>query len=203
MKKTAKKFSASILRVNNSTRKQGVSLSRLFKLLDKRSNYVLTFVAFFLVVIPLPTPPGFSTILALPSIFITLQICFRHNKRVYVPKCISQCRISKNIIKKIDKSSRRYLMFMEKLTKKRLFFLISPKLQQIYNIILLILAFASATPIPFLCAIPAFAGLLMSAGLIVRDGLLIILSLTLGGVGVSLIYLTIKTLSIFKEYLPL
>ncbi len=197
-----KHFSASISQVNNSTRKQGVSLSRLFKLLDKRSNYVLTFVAFFLVIIPLPMPPGFSTILAIPAIFITLQICFSR-KRVLIPKCISGCRISKKIIKKIDVSSRKYLTFVEKLTKKRLLFVVSPKIQHVYNVILLLFALSSAVPIPFLCMIPAIAGVLMSAGMIVKDGILIILSLITGFTGVFLIYLTIKTLVVFKDYLPL
>ncbi len=200
--RAVKKFSTSISQVNNSTRKKGVSLSRLFKLLDKRSNYILTFVAFFLIIIPLPVLPGFSIILAIPSIFITLQICF-FNERVFIPKCISSCRISKNIIRKIDNSSRRYLTFMEKLTKKRLLFFVSPKLQQVYNIILFLFAISSAVPIPFLCMIPAFGGVLMSAGLIVKDGILTVLSLIIGFTGMTLIYLTIKTLVLVKNYLPL
>lgn len=200
--RSIRRFSTSILQVNNSTRKQGISISRLLKLLDKRSNYILTFVSFFLVTIPLPTPPGFSIFLALPSIFITLQICFC-KKGMFLPKWIAKLRINKKIIKKVDSSSRKYLMFMEKLTKKRLSFFVSPKLQKIYNIILLIFAFTSAVPIPFLCMIPAFAGVLMSAGLIVKDGMLVVLSMIVGCIGMSSIYLTIKTLSIVKDYLLL
>lgn len=197
-----KHFSTSILQANSSTRKQGVSISRLFKLLDKRSNYILTFVAFFLIVIPLPTPPGFSIVLAIPSIFITLQICCS-NGRVYLPNRIKSIKISKKMIKKIDKASRKYLDFIEKLTKKRLLFMTSASLMKLYNVILLILAFASAIPIPFICMVPATAGILLSAGLIVKDGLLTLLALVIGFTGGSLIYLTIKTLSIVKDYLPL
>jgi hypothetical protein len=51
--------------------------------------------------------------------------------------------------------------------------------------------------------VPATAGILLSAGLIVKDGLLTLLALVIGFTGGSLIYLTIKTLSIVKDYLPL
>ena len=195
------KFSTSISQINNSTRKQGISVSRLFKLLDRRSNYILTFVAFFLVVIPLPTPPGFSTILALPAIFISIQICCFN--KVYLPKWLAQIRINKNFIKKIDHASKRYLIIIENLTKQRFSITTSSKLQKIYNVVLLILALASAVPVPFLCMVPASAGVLMSAGLIVKDGLLTVLSLLIGGIGISLIYLTIKTLVLIRDYLPL
>ena len=197
-----KHFATSISQVNYSTRKHGLSVSRLFKLLDKRSNYILTFTSFLILIVPLPTPPGFSIILALPAIFITIQICFR-NGNVFLPKYIKELRINKTIIRKIDNASRQYLKFIEKLTRKRLLFLTSRKLLFFYNIILLCLALASAIPVPFVCMIPALAGVLLSAGLIVSDGLLILISFIIGSTGASVIYLTIKTLLVLKEYLPL
>ena len=86
-----KKFSTSISQVNRSTRKNGVSIGRIFKLIDKRSNYVFSFVAFSLVIIPLPTPPGFSLILALPAIFLTFQICLKGE--IYTPKFLSDLKL--------------------------------------------------------------------------------------------------------------
>ena len=198
----ARRFATSVLQVNNSTRKHGISVSRLFKLLDRRSNYILTLTAFLLVVVPLPTPPGFSTILALPSIFITAQICCL-NDRVYIPRWLSKIKINKIFIKKIDRASRWYLQYAEKLTKRRFVFFVSPTLHKVYNIVLLFFAFASAIPVPFLCMIPALAGVLMSAGLIVKDGILILAAMLVGCFGSGLIYLTIKTLILLKEYIPL
>jgi len=194
-----KTFSTSISQVNQSTRKNGVSIGRIFKLIDKRSNYVLSFVSFSLVSIPLPTPPGFSVILALPAIFITFQICVKGE--VYTPKLLSNLKISKKFVRYIDTASKKYLIFIEKLTRKRLKFLTSQHLTPFYNVILFILALSSAVPIPFICMLPAIGGLLMSAGLIVKDGLFILLSCVVSTVGCSLIYLTIKTLFIAKNYL--
>ena len=195
-------FASSITYVNNSTRKHGLSVSRLFKLLDRRSNYVLTLVAFVLLIIPLPTPPGFSTVLALPAIFITAQLCVRNDK-VFLPKCISEMRINKHIVRKLDLASKKYLSIVEKITRKRFRCLVDAKLKLFYNIILFALACSAAVPIPFVCMIPAFAGVLLSSGLIVSDGLLVVISFIVGCTGMSVIYLTIKTLFLFKQYLPL
>ena len=195
-------FSSSISQVNNSTRRHGVSIGRLFKLLDRRSNYIISFVAFFLIVLPLPTPPGFSIILALPAIFITMQMCYKH-ERIWLPKILTNIKISKNIVKTIDEVSRKYLEFIEKCTRKRFMFIVSPKLQRLYDILLLIFAICAAVPIPFICMVPAIAGLLLSAGLIVKDGILAIISLFVGLFGISLIYLSIKTFMFVKDYLPI
>ena len=195
-----KKFSTSISQVNQSTRKNGVSIGRIFKLIDKRSNYVFSFVAFSLVIIPLPTPPGFSLILALPAIFLTFQICLKGE--IYTPKFLSDLKISKKFVRYIDKASRKYLVFIEHLTRKRLKFLASSKITPIYHIIPFVLAISSALPIPFICMLPALGGLLLSAGLIVKDGVFILLSFIVATLGWSLIYLTIKTLFIAKNYLP-
>ena len=194
-------FSSSISQVNNSVRKKGVSVGRLFKLLDRRSNYIITFVSFWLILLPLPLPPGFTTILALPSIFITMQMCYKHD-RIWIPKFISQIHIKKSIIKTIDSISRKYLCFIEKLTRKRMVILVSPKLQKIYDIILLIFALSSAVPVPFLCMIPAVGGILLSAGLIVKDGLITTISLFIGSIGMFIIWEAIKTFIAITDYIP-
>lgn len=176
-------------------------MSRLFKLLDKRSNYILTFVAFFILILPIPTP-GLSIILALPAIFITAQTCIT-NQRIWIPQYISQIKISKKIITNIDNISKKYLNFIEKLTRKRLLFLTSQKLNKFYNIYLLILALSSAVPVPVVCQVPAIAGVLLSAGLIVKDGLLVLVSFIIGTTGISLLYATIKAFLFVKDYLVL
>lgn len=194
-------FSSSISQVNNSVRKKGVSVGRLFKLLDRRSNYIITFVSFLLVLLPLPLPPGFTTILALPSVFITMQMCYQHD-RIWIPKFISQIHIKKSIIKTIDHISRKYLCFMENLTRKRILIMVSPRLQRFYDIVLLLFAISSAIPIPFLCMIPAIGGILLSAGLIVKDGMMTTISLFIGGIGIFAIWTAIKTFIAITNYIP-
>ena len=193
-------FSASFSHINNSTRKRGISINRLFRLLGKRSNYVFVFVSFLIIIVPIPIPPGLSTIIAIPALFITSQIVIGKDK-VWIPKWLSEVRISKNVIRTIDKISRKYLNKIDSITQERLTIVVSPNLHKIYDILLLVFALFSAMPVPFLCMIPAFAGALLSIALIVKDGLLTIVGLVTGAVGIVFILLTIKTFVAIKDYL--
>ena len=195
-------FSSIFARINNSTRKRGISLSRLFYLIGRDSYYIATFATFCLVILPLPIPPGCSIILAIPAIFITSQmVCGK--KQICIPKFIANFKINKNIVRKIDSVSKAYLTKMESITKRRFIFFVSPKLDKIYNLLLFVLAISSAIPIPFLCMVPATAGVLLSIGLMVKDGLLVVISFIVSLFGISGIWFSIKALLTIKSVLPL
>ena len=196
--KMVSKIATTFTNINSKTKKNGLSVSKLFNLLGKRSNYVLSFVAFSLVALPLPTPPGFSTMLAVPIIFITIQMVIGRDK-IILPKFLSKIMIKKSIIRVIDNVCKKYLSKIEKLTHKRLLLLINSKFYVLYNILLLIFALYSAIPIPFLCMIPAIAGMLLSAGLIVKDGFLIMISTIIGFIGIFAIFISLRTLFLVKD----
>ena len=193
-------FATSITRINNSTRDKGISISRLFGIIDRRSNYIISLLSFLLVLMPIPTPPGFSIIFAIPSIFITMQLCCGV-KEIYIPKKILNITISKNVIRKIDSSTKKYLYFINRITKQRLSFIMSENTRQIYNIILFVFALMSAVPIPFICMLPALAGALLSISLIIKDGFLTIISFIIGIISSILIWTTIKVVVNIKDYL--
>ncbi len=193
-------FLASFSYINNCTRKRGITVNRLFGLLGKRSNYISSFISFAIIILPIPMPPGLSTILAIPALFITSQILVGR-ERVWIPRWLSEVRISKKIIRTIDDVSRKYLDKIEAITQRRLVILVTPKLYKVYDVLLLVSALCSAIPIPFICMIPALAGMLLSVALIVKDGLFVIISLITGITGIIFMSLTIKTFLAVKDYL--
>ena len=195
------RFSNTISQVNGCTRKHGITVRRLFRLIGNRSTYILLFLSFFIVSLPFPMPPGFTMILAIPSILFAAQNLYGV-ETLYVPKFINEIRVSKNVIRKIDKISRKYVFTIEKITCQRLSFLCGPKVRKIHDIVLLIFAIASAVPIPMLCIIPALGGVLLSIGLVVSDGLLIIISWLIGTVGISIIWTAIIAFIKVKEVVP-
>ena len=141
-------------------------------------------------------------ILAIPSILFAAQNLYGA-ETLYVPKFINEIRVSKNVIRKIDKISRKYFFTIEKITCQRFSFLCGSKTKKIHNIVLLIFAIASAVPIPMLCIIPALGGVLLSIGLVVSDGLLIIISWFVGAVGISLIWTAIIAFIKVKDIVAL
>ena len=184
------RFSNTISQVNGCTRKHGITVRRLFRLIGNRSNYILLFLSFFIVSLPIPIPPGFTMILAIPSILFATQNLYGA-ETIHVPKFINEIRVRKNVIRKIDKISRKYVFTIEKITCQRLSFLCGSRAKKVHNIVLLIFAIASAVPIPMLCIIPALGGALLSIALVVSDGLLVIISWLVGAVGISIIWTAI------------
>lgn len=195
------KLTEQITQINNSTKSNGISVARLVKLIGKRSHYVMSFLSFLLVLLPIPMPPGFVLILAFPSLLITAQILYGVDK-IFLPKFILEIKISKAIIRKIDALSKKYLQKVEKMTKKRIQVLSNPKLRKIQDVILFICALGCAMPIPFVCMVPAFAGACLSASLIIGDGLLTIIGWLCCCVGWGLIWSTIKAFILLKNHIP-
>ncbi len=188
------------MQIDGSTKKHGITINKLFHLIGNRSNYILTFFACLLISLPLPLPPGFSTLLALPSVFISIQNLLFN--RVFVPNFIGHLRISKNFIRTFNKISQKYLIFIEKITRRRLDFITSKYTKKLHDIALFLFTLCSMIPIPFICIIPAVAGMLLSAGLVVKDGLLIVISWIIGCIGIILISGTIETLFKLKDIIP-
>ena len=197
------KFSHTFLQINGYTKKKGIKVSKLFHLIGKRSNYILSFFSYMVIAIPLPIPPGFSTVLALIPIFITIQNLYNREKVIWVPKIISNLRISKNFIRKFNSISQKYFVLIDKFTKQRLHFITSKYMYKINDIALLIFAVMSAIPIPFEYMVPAIAGMLLSAGLVMKDGLLVIISWIVGIIGISIIAGTIEAVLKIKTIIPI
>lgn len=200
-KKVSHKITETITQINNSVKKQGISVARLFRLIGRRSYYVLSFLSFLIVLLPIPMPPGFVLVLAIPSVFITAQILYGVDA-IYLPKFISNLHISQAVIRKIDTLSKKWLFSVEKITRQRLQFLSSPKVIKVHHIALFMFALGCIIPIPFVCMVPALGGLLLSAGLLIGDGVLILLGWFSGLTGWTLIWSTIKVFISLKNHIP-
>ena len=201
-KKNKYKFSQAVYQIDGITRHRGISINKLFALIGGRSNYILSFFAFLIVSLPIPLPIGFSTILALPSVFITTQIIVT-NKRIWLPKFIAKLCISKKFIRSFNELSMKYLLLIEKFTKQRLNFITSKYVGKLNDIWLFVFAIFAMIPIPLICIIPAIAGALLSAGLVLKDGLLVIISWIIGLVGIVIISGSVELALRFKDYVPL
>ena len=195
-------MSLTITQVNSSTRKRGITISRLIKLIGNECNYIFIFLTCMVIALPLPFPPGFSVVLAIPSIILSFQNLF-FRKKIFLPRYILKLRISKHFIRNIDKLSKKYLILIEKLTKQRFEFLSKGVFKVINDCLLLIFCIATALPVPFLCMIPSWAGLFLSMGLMIKDGFLIIFSWLVGFTGIHLIYFAVKAILTVKNVVPL
>jgi hypothetical protein len=145
-----------------------VSVADLFDILSHRAFGALMLI--FAAPNVLPTPPGFSSLLAAPLIVLAAQLALSR-PAPWLPKLIaSRSMPHADFAAIVDKASP-WLVRAEKLLMPRLSFLTRPPFEQAIAGICLLLAVILFLPIPLGNMMPALAICLFSLGILERDGL--------------------------------
>ena len=123
---------------------------------DFRENGILMAMIFFAlpVAIPLPYPPGFTTIMGLPLMILSIQMLIG-SKKVRLPNKINHYQIKNTTLMMISNKIVPIIKAIEKYMKPRLSFAKSVYCEQFIGFICFIAAFAVTLPIPFTNAVPA------------------------------------------------
>ena len=140
-------------------------------------------VAMLLLLLALPfclvPVPGLSTPFGIAVLLIGIRIAFL--QKPWLPKFIRQRRISAPRLVKVLSGGIRFAKLMEKVVKPRMHFLHSwPGAMNLIGLgiaaggLLLLLPL----PIPFSNMVPAWAVVLLTAGMMERDGLVVLLGHT-------------------------
>ena len=164
---------------------------------DFHENGILFAMIFFAlpVAIPLPYPPGFTTIMGTPLIILSIQMLIG-SKKVRLPEKVNQYELKNTTLRTISNKIVPIVEGIEKYMKPRTDFAKSVYCEQFVGFISLICAISVAIPLPLTNAIPALGITVMSLGLLSRDGIIIIL-----GFIISLIGLLIAAMAIAGSWL--
>lgn len=151
---------------------------------DFHENGILLAMVFFAlpVAVPLPYPPGFTTIMGIPLVILSIQMLFG-SKKVRLPSKINNYEIKNSTLKMISDKIVPIVETIEKYMKPRLSFAKSVYCEQFIGLACLIAALAVALPIPLTNAIPALGITVMALGLLNRDGVIIISGFVIGAIG--------------------
>ena len=142
---------------------------------DFHENGLLLAMIFFAlpVAVPLPYPPGFTTIMGIPLMILSFQMLIG-SKQVKLPKKINDYKIKNTTLKKISDKIVPIIKTIEKYVKPRLSFAQSVYCEQFIGFVCLIASATVALPIPLTNAIPALGITVMTLGLLNRDGIVIL-----------------------------
>ncbi len=151
---------------------------------DFHENGILLAVIFFSlpVAIPLPYPPGFTTVMGIPLMILSIQMLLG-NKKVSLPQKINDYELKNSTLRAISDKVVPRLVSVEKYVKPRFSFAKSVYCEQFIGFISLLAAFSVALPIPLTNAIPALGIAVMALGLLNRDGLVIIVGFFITVIG--------------------
>lgn len=163
-------------------------------IMGKRSLEILVIILAIPMAIPIPHPPGFSSILAIPILFLLAQIPLKSTKP-YLP-FVSEIKFKKKILAFLIKKSQKLLIKVFKFSKRRNGFFTTPHgkiITCISNIFATIFLFLPLPGVTFPCAV---AIVISNIGMLLDDNKLVEIGVLFGLIGSVL---TISSLIFAKK----
>ena len=162
-----------------------ISLADIKTSLHKRGFGLLMVICAIPVSLPIPIPPGLTSIPAIPLLILSLQMVMGLDSP-WLPKWVSKRTIKRTTLASLIEAASPHLKKIEKFLKPRLSFASSRHGEKIIGIFATIFSISVMLPVPFTNMIPALGILIMSLGLLSKDGITIIIGMVIGSVGVCL-----------------
>ncbi|MDR0296895.1 MAG: exopolysaccharide biosynthesis protein [Rickettsia sp.] len=194
------KVSSVFCKLGQKDKKEKTKISEL--LTDFHENGILLTMLFFAIpiAIPLPYPPGFTTIVGIPLIILSTQMLLGF-RQVSLPSKINNYQISNDILINISNKIVPKIKLVEKYIRPRFSFASSIYCEQFIGLVSLICAIAISIPLPLTNAVPALGITIMTLGLLNRDGLTIFLGFMVSIVGLIIAVIAITASWISIKYL--
>ena len=155
------------------TTRERVSVADLLAALGDRALGALLFVFAFPNV--LPTPPGTSTILGAPLVFLAAQLAF--GRAPWLPSVVARRSMPRTDFAVLVRRIAPWLERAERLLRPRLTRLALPPAEYAVGALCLLLAVLLVLPIPLGNMLPALAISLLALGVLERDGVWVLAGL--------------------------
>lgn len=166
-------LSALLTEIAADQTRERISIADLMTELDDRAIAALVFV--FAFPNALPMPPGASSILGAPLLFLTAQLTL--GKRPWLPRFVTRRTIERVHFAAMTHKAAPWLAKIERLLRPRWTVLVAGPAEHLIGGLCFILAIILFLPIPLGNIPPAIAICLFSLALLERDGLWVLIGL--------------------------
>ncbi|WP_264337498.1 exopolysaccharide biosynthesis protein [Wolbachia endosymbiont (group B) of Dolichovespula media] len=190
-----KKLASDILKEvadTNNNDNDKVTLFDIKTALHERGFSILIIIFSLPLSVPIPVPPGYTTILSIPLILFSLQLLFGFDSP-WMPNWLERKSFQRSTLALVVEKTSPTLKKIEKFMKPRMSFIFRGPGENILAFIMLLCALSIAIPLPLTNFIPAIGTTLISLGIMSKDGFLSIM-----GVLVSLCGLLLTLVVIVK-----
>lgn len=169
-----------------------MSVSEIKNSLHERGFGILLAIAALPICLPIPVPPGYTTFFSIPLFIFSVQMMWGM-KSPWLPEWISKKEINKTNLEKLIEKATPWLRKIESYLHPRLTYISVHAWERIIGIFAFIFTISIALPIPLTNFPPGWGILIMSLGLLNKDGLTIIVGMIVGtiGIGITLIILSL------------
>ncbi|CAE6513069.1 MAG TPA: exopolysaccharide biosynthesis protein exod [Nitrosomonas nitrosa] len=169
-----------------------MSVTEIKNSLHERGFGILLAIAALPICLPIPVPPGYTTFFSIPLFIFSVQMIWGM-KSPWLPEWIGKKEISRKSLEKMIEKATPWLRKIESYLHPRLTYISVHAWERIIGIFAFIFTISISLPIPLTNFPPGWGILIMSLGLLNKDGLTIIVGMIVGtiGVGITLIILTL------------
>lgn len=181
--------SALINDIYNKNIEDNIKIGTLLKSIDSGGFALLNLI--FSIILMIPLPPPIAIIAGLIVMFLSFQMIIGM-KEVWLPKFITEKSIKRTTLTVIVEKSTIYLYKLERFTRRRFTFVSNPITERIIGAFIFFLAGITLTPIVFANTIPGLAIILISFGMINKDGLMVIIGFIVGIFSIFVVWLMIS-----------
>lgn len=158
------------------------SIGRIKTSLHERGFGVLMAVFCLPLILPIPAPPGYTTLFSIPLFILSVQMIWGAESP-WLPNWITSKEVKTTTLRKLTGKALPLLKWVEKFLHPRLAFISTKMGERIIGLFAFIFCLSIALPIPMTNVPPAFGILVMSLGLLGKDGLVIIVGKIIGIIG--------------------
>lgn len=156
-----------------------VSLGELMHALHERGFALLMLVLVLPNCVPVPLPPGVSTVLSLPLLFLSVQMLFQLDAP-WLPGWLKKKKINRKTLAKIVSVANPRLKRIEILLKPRFAHATSPTGERVLAFFWVLFALSIAIPLPMTNFLPGVGILVSALGLLSKDGVITLLGVVIG-----------------------
>lgn len=138
--------------------------------------------------LPVPVPPGVPLIFSIPLLFLSFQMILGY-PAPWLPRWVAKKSIKRTTLAFMIEKSAPVLRRIEHFLRPRLSFASTKRGERVVGLFIFIFAaiIALPLPLPFSNFVPGIGILIMSLGLLGKDGLMILLGMLVGTVGCALV----------------
>jgi len=183
-KREAKGITAALEEILSRHNGDYIVISDLVGALQERGFALLMMLIVLPNCVPVPVPPGVSTIFSLPLLFFASQMVIGRASP-WLPGKLMGAKVKRDFLLRSLEIAGPRLRELELNTRPRLEFLVSPYGERLVGTVWLVLALSIAVPLPFTNFLPGIGILISAFSLLRRDGLGMIIGFCIGALGVA------------------
>ncbi len=183
--------SALLKHVVDAHQKDVISVAEIKHSLSERGFGVLLAIFALPLCLPFPAPPGYTTIFSIPLFILATQMIYGADTP-WLPKWLSRREISRKKLGNFIEKAVPLLQKMERFLRPRYINGNIERWEKLIGFSSFIFALSIAIPLPLTNLPPGYGILIMSLGLLSKDGITILIGLFVGLAGVVMTFFIVK-----------